>query len=317
LDEIEEDEVHARMMELLEGCGDVCDTSIEGVESKFFPRISKEVDCAGLWGNAAIDKARPAGPAPEMSPAMREHFSYGGRVALLRYDGAPYALLDNPYVNAPAQLPEWSEEMIDAWALQCLEGSLRGGYGEQDTAMVLEGLRRMPSIPGGHVLVIGSERPWLEACVLAAGARHVTTLEYGAVRCTHPQVDTLVPGEMGAMFLNGSLTTFDAVASFSSVEHTGLGRYGDGLNPWGDLQTIARAWCVTRAGGGMLLGVPNRGGDRVEWNAHRNYGPVMYSHLAANWDQDQRLDHGIGQSNQRVHLFRKPGKQVSDFTPPK
>jgi hypothetical protein len=24
-----------------------------------------------------------------------------------------------------------------------------------------------------------------------------------------------------------------------------LGRYGDALNPWGDILTIARAWCVS------------------------------------------------------------------------
>ena len=24
-----------------------------------------------------------------------------------------------------------------------------------------------------------------------------------------------------------------------------LGRYGDALNPWGDILTVARAWCVS------------------------------------------------------------------------
>ena len=32
---------------------------------------------------------------------------------------------------------------------------------------------------------------------------------------------------------------YDCVASFSSVEHSGLGRYGDELNPFGDLQASA------------------------------------------------------------------------------
>lgn len=34
----------------------------------------------------------------------------------------------------------------------------------------------------------------------------------------------------------GGLGPFDAIASFSSVEHSGLGRYSDAFNPWGDLQ---------------------------------------------------------------------------------
>ena len=56
---------------------------------------------------------------------------------------------------------------------------------------------------------------------------------------------------------------FDLIFSFSSLEHSGLGkvsksmcilvtyhtmsqgRYGDPLNPWGDIVTIGQAWCVS------------------------------------------------------------------------
>ena len=47
---------------------------------------------------------------------------------------------------------------------------------------------------------------------------------------------------------------FDAVVSFSSIEHSGLGRYGEALNPWGDLITMAKAWCLTKLGGKFLIG---------------------------------------------------------------
>jgi len=134
-------------------------------------------------------------------------------------------------------------------------------------------------VPGGHVLVIGSERPWVEACVLHAGARAVTTLEFGKVHSAHPRVRTMLPSEARAAFANGSMPRFDAVVSFSSIEHTGLGRYGDALNPWGDLQTVARAWCATRPGGELLLGAPT-GADALMWNAHRQYGPVRPARAA-------------------------------------
>ncbi len=45
----------------------------------------------------------------------------------------------------------------------------------------------------------------------------------------------LDPMEMSENFLAGKLEKFDTVVSFSSIEHSGLGRYGDGLNPWADL----------------------------------------------------------------------------------
>ena len=33
-----------------------------------------------------------------------------------------------------------------------------------------------------------------------------------------------------------------------------LSRYGDNLNPWGDLIAMARAWCVLKPGTKALIG---------------------------------------------------------------
>ena len=149
-------------------------------------------------------------------------------------------------------------------------------------------------------LVIGSENPWVEACVLQAGARHVTTLEYGNINSTHPQVSTMTPEAMRERF--GELMNhFDIVVSFSSLEHSGLGRYGDALNPWGDKQAVARAWCLTKPGGRLLIAVMP-GGDGLTFNLHRTYGPLQLSHLLANWEQVWRAPGG----SQVVHVLRKP-----------
>jgi hypothetical protein len=56
------------------------------------------------------------------------------------------------------------------------------------------------------------------------------------------------------------------------------------LNPWGDLIAMARAWCITKPGGKALIGVP-AGPDRIVFNSHKIYGPIMFSHLFANWKQ--------------------------------
>ena len=61
-------------------------------------------------------------------------------------------------------------------------------------------------------------------------------------------------------------------------------RYGDDLNPWGDLIAAARAWCTMRVGGKAIIGIPT-GPDIVSYNSHKIYGPVLYSHLFANWKQ--------------------------------
>ncbi len=41
---------------------------------------------------------------------------------------------------------------------------------------------------------------------------------------------------------------YDLAISYSSVEHAGLGRYGDPFNFYGDLMEMARLSCVVRPG---------------------------------------------------------------------
>ena len=99
------------------------------------------------------------------------------------------------------------------------------------------------------------------------------------------------------------------VVSYSSIEHDGLGRYGDALNPRGDLDEMRRLAALLnpsglcpahppprtpptagapradrRGGAGaaglLLLGVPV-GRDALVFNAHRIYGPRRLALLYA------------------------------------
>ncbi|CAC5423914.1 unnamed protein product [Mytilus coruscus] len=126
-------------------------------------------------------------------------------------------------------------------------------------------------------MVIGSEIPWVEACVLEAGAREVLTLEYGSIISQHPKVKTIVPFDFRMRYLNNTLGTFDAIVTYSSIKHSGLGRNGDALNPWGDIIAIARAWCVTKNGGSLTIGIPyNHDHEELVFNAHRTYGKIRH-----------------------------------------
>ena len=57
--------------------------------------------------------------------------------------------------------------------------------------------------------------------------------------------------------VDGTMPQFDAMVTYSSLEHSGLGRYGDSLNPWGDLITMAQAWCLLKPGARALVGLPS------------------------------------------------------------
>jgi SAM-dependent methyltransferase len=70
-------------------------------------------------------------------------------------------------------------------------------------------------------------------------------------------------------FENGSLAS---VSCMHVVEHAGLGRYGDPIDPDGDLKAIEELKRICAPGGSVLFVVPV-GRPRIRFNAHRLYSP--------------------------------------------
>jgi SAM-dependent methyltransferase len=72
----------------------------------------------------------------------------------------------------------------------------------------------------------------------------------------------------------------DSVASIScihTVEHIGLGRYGDTINPDGDLEAMRELERVLAPGGSLLFVVPI-GKPKIVFNAHRIYSYAQITH---------------------------------------
>ncbi|MCX5706438.1 MAG: DUF268 domain-containing protein [Candidatus Omnitrophica bacterium] len=76
---------------------------------------------------------------------------------------------------------------------------------------------------------------------------------------------------------------FDAAFSISSFEHNGLGRYGDRLNPEGDLESMQYTKKMIKPKGILYLSVPI-GRDYLVWNAHRIYGRIRFPLLIKGWE---------------------------------
>lgn len=125
----------------------------------------------------------------------------------------------------------WTEQVIQDYFSLAKDNKLEGAYGNSETKALRDGLRYVYGIMNGRVLIIGAEIPWVEACALEAGAREVVSLEYGTIFSEHPKIKTMIPDEFRKSNLNKTLGLFDAIVSFGSIQHYGLGRYGDGLNP--------------------------------------------------------------------------------------
>ena len=184
------------------------------------------------------------------------------------------------------EVPKWTDETIGYYlerfsfknikSSHCIEGEPYGGASKLHVH-VCESYS--DSVSDKNVAVLGSINPWIEAILVNAGAKTVTTVEYNVPECNHPIIKTISYDE----FCN-SHTKYDSVFSFSSIEHSGLGRYGDPLNPNGDIETIKHIKSSLVAGGMLFLGIPV-GKDSLVWNAHRIYGPKRLNVLFGGFDE--------------------------------
>ena len=63
-----------------------------------------------------------------------------------------------------------------------------------------------------------------------------------------------------------------SISCMHTIEHIGLGRYGDVIDPMGDIKAINELKRVVQPGGDVLFVTPV-GKPRIEYNAHRVYSP--------------------------------------------
>lgn len=76
----------------------------------------------------------------------------------------------------------------------------------------------------------------------------------------------------------------DSLSCLHTIEHFGLGRYGDRIDPAGHLKGIERLQAMV-APGGMLYLSTQIGRERIEFNAHRVFAPTtVLSWFSQEWE---------------------------------
>ncbi len=285
--------------ELIQACGELCDMSKGRFQAtRYFDQRTVSVNCPSIFSDSVfIDRGHRGVNAPIRIPReYRREYTLNGTIPVREW------YFDQNYHTKSAKMRIWERELVDAWTRLASRGELDGNYGRNETNHLKSALRHA-QIQGGRVLVIGSEIPWVEAVVLSEGAKSIVTLEYGTIESNHPSVQAISPKTFKGRFQQHKLGLFDAVVTFSTVEHSGLGRYGDALNPWGDVLEIARAHCVSKAHGKLVIAVmmtPDYQ-DALEFNAHRMYGKRRWPYLTTNW----KIIHRESSGDQVVHVFDK------------
>lgn len=345
-----------RLRHIQGACGQLCDTrrpSVgHGVIGHSFNHTSAHMPCAWLLANGTgIDATLETRFPPKAPPAQWiDEFTMHGRFPLRKYRGsytnnsheslagndlnAALAIQDQRSARAKASYPirataQWTRKEIDqkiahaqasVWNKNKKGPRMWSRYHNLDKD-ILTALRWV-KVSGHNVLVIGSTTPWVEAIALAQGARHVWTLEYANILTNHDRVTTLTPPMFLERARRGSLPTFDTVVSASSVEHSGLGRYNDGLNPWGDILAVGRAWCTAAAHARLVIAIPMSPEmwgrqprnqteaaevEGIYFNAHRVYGQVRFPYLVTNWRLEHRVDPRKSNPNwgHTVHVFKR------------
>eukprot|EP01060_Flectonema_neradi_P036230 TRINITY_DN6917_c0_g1_i1.p1 TRINITY_DN6917_c0_g1~~TRINITY_DN6917_c0_g1_i1.p1 ORF type:complete len:835 (+),score=225.07 TRINITY_DN6917_c0_g1_i1:92-2596(+) len=269
----------------LSACGDLCNVngSTYKVESAYgqdpFDKITAEVNCPKLFDSDLVDAVATRVPPPSKIPiSMLHSFSLDGQTAV---SYAP-RLYYQPSIDA-STTTEWPDSLIEGYVNELKSGTLKGGYGSVNVQNLLEVAKAHFSQK--TMLVLGSATPWVEALLLYAGATHVYTVEHRVIQCDHPKVTPLTPREFNELYRQGKIPKIEGAVAFGTVGHSGLGRYGDVLNPWGDVMAVAKIWCVIPDDAVVAVSVfaGPLGKDVVEWNMRRRYGSLRLPRLFANY----------------------------------
>ena len=240
-------------------------------------------ECLKLYAelNNPDPKAFFRPPLEKIPEEMLAEFTQNGEMPV-----TTYWYFNNVYTDAIDTGKKEVKEIISKQEVDSLRTNVSdtrtGHYGDNY-------MRRFMTkyVKGDRVAVIGTEMPWVEAIALDAGASKIVTLDF--TRKAYEQSDVLdwihVQDYYNSVLKSEILEDFDSVASFSSIEHSGLGRYGDPLDPNGDIKAVQQVHCMLKNGGLFFLGLPASGDNSsyIEFNAHRVYGTKRLDKLFQGW----------------------------------
>ena len=211
-------------------------------------------------------------PSPSPLPIKKIPKKFLDKFTMGRKIPITYSYRDESY---PSNHPYiYTDEQIN-YLIKMQEDGHEFYYGMLDQH-IISALKKY-NVAGKKILNIGSVTPWYDALCIRSGVKP-TTVDYNKIISYSERTTTLTLEE-----LRSSNLVFDFVLSISSVEHDGLGGYGDPINPDGDLKSMKEMKKFVRPGGIMFLNVPI-GEDRVIFNRERVYGKLRLPKLLDEWE---------------------------------
>ena len=219
-------------------------------------------------GSAHLAKVLQVKQPQQMKPAGTDTGQVGGGKAI-------HALL-----SFQGQRPVWSHRLLRrAVELQAVNvGNLSPRaypHSAEDIMLACQHFHHA----GAQFAVFSSISPWVELTLLKFKASaHITTIDYNPPLIDHSNIRAMAPSQLPNFYAQYG-GVFSLVVAFSGLEHDGLGRYGDPVNPNGDLAALREIFLLVEPGGVLLLSFPTCFQDTLYYPEHRFYGPTRLNFL--------------------------------------
>lgn len=142
-------------------------------------------------------------------------------------------------------------------------GRIGGKYIFQDTWVARKIFKKSPK---KHV-DIGSSKMFL---IMASILTEVISVDIRPIITELNNITTNIGDLFNLPFQDGSI---ESISSLSVIEHVGLGRYGDKLDPYGTEKAAKELSRVLKKGSDLYVSVPIEAKSTVYFNAHRTHSP--------------------------------------------
>jgi SAM-dependent methyltransferase len=205
-----------------------------------------------------------------MKTTLRTAYGYANRLGLDPLTGVAN-LRGVPRFMADLQAFKKANTQPEVWPIGTLNPCLKDRYEESGAASghyfhqdLLVARRIHLRAPQTHVDV-GSRIDGFVAHV--ASFRAVEVFDIRELTSTVPNVE-FRQCDITSTLPQGLQQSCDSLSCLHALEHFGLGRYGDAIDPDGHRAALANLALIVRPGGWFYLSVPI-GPQRIEFNAHR------------------------------------------------
>ncbi len=133
-------------------------------------------------------------------------------------------------------------------------------------------------------------------------------IKYYDLRPANLELSNLSSEQADLINLPFATSSIQSLSCMHTVEHIGLGRYGDIIDPGGDIKAINELKRVLAEGGNLLFVVPV-GKPKIMYNAHRIYS---YDQVIEYFKEFSLLDFSLGPDDKEIGFINNATKETAD-----